>query len=357
MALTQSQCDEHAGLLDAQLELYWNTFAVIKSMAIKSALDLRVADAIHHYGGAATLAEVATRVTLHQSKIPCLRRLMRVLTISGLFTVQPGGGGSAGDGEHPVYALTPASRLLVGSVTNLSSTISMMLHPTLLTPLLRIGEWLRRESPDLCIFEQAHGEGLWELADHDAAFDALINDGMASDTRFIMDIVVFRGINSLVDVGGGLGAAAQVVSQAFPEVKCSVMDLGHVVAMAPVGTDVEYIAGDMLKSVPPSNVVFLKWVLHDWGDDDCVKILKNCKKAIPSKEAGGKVIIMDTMIGAGHLEQKHKEVQALFDLYIMYVNGIERDEQEWKKVFTKAGFSGYKIMPVLGLRSIIEVYP
>uniref|UniRef100_A0A0E0JQQ6 Pentatricopeptide repeat-containing protein n=1 Tax=Oryza punctata TaxID=4537 RepID=A0A0E0JQQ6_ORYPU len=115
---------------------------------------------------------------------------MRVLTISGLFTVQPGSGGSAGDGEHPVYALTPASRLLVGSVTNLSSTISMMLHPTLLTPLLRIGEWLRCESLDLCIFEQAHGEGLWELADHDATFDALINDGMASDTRFIMDIIV-----------------------------------------------------------------------------------------------------------------------------------------------------------------------
>uniref|UniRef100_A0A0E0M4V8 Uncharacterized protein n=1 Tax=Oryza punctata TaxID=4537 RepID=A0A0E0M4V8_ORYPU len=145
--------------------------------------------------------EVATRVTLHPSKIPCLRRLMRVLTISGLFTVQPGGGGSAGDGEHPVYALTSASRLLVGFVTNLSSTISM---------------WLRRESPDLCIFKQAHGKGLWELADHDAAFDALINDGMASDTRFIMDIVVrehgevFRGINSLVDVGGGLGAGRQL---------------------------------------------------------------------------------------------------------------------------------------------------
>jgi len=50
-------------------------------------------------------------------------------------------------------------------------------------------------------------------------------------------------------------------------------------------------------------------------------------------------------------------MQALFDLYIMVVNGMERDEQEWKKIFLEAGFSDYKITPVLGGRSIIEVYP
>jgi hypothetical protein len=33
--------------------------------------------------------------------------------------------------------------------------------------------------------------------------------------------------------------------------------------------------------------------MHDWGDADCVKILKNCKKAIPAQ--GGKVIILDIM--------------------------------------------------------------
>jgi len=57
---------------------------------------------------------------------------------------------------------------------------------------------------------------LWEHASGDAAFDALINDGMLSDSHFIMDIAikecahVFQGISSLVDVGwrarrGGAG--------------------------------------------------------------------------------------------------------------------------------------------------------
>ncbi|KAB8117423.1 hypothetical protein EE612_059414 [Oryza sativa] len=51
MATTQSN-DHGAGLLDAQLELYANTLAVVKSMALKTAMDLGIADAIHHHGGA-----------------------------------------------------------------------------------------------------------------------------------------------------------------------------------------------------------------------------------------------------------------------------------------------------------------
>ncbi|KAL5202810.1 hypothetical protein ABZP36_013762 [Zizania latifolia] len=195
------------------------------------------------------------------------------------------------------------------------------------------------------------------------AFDALINDGMVSDSNFIVDIAVkehgevFQGLSSMVDVGGGLAAAVQAISKAFPEVKCSVLDLGHIVAKAPSGTLVEYVAGDMFESVPPANAILLKWVPHDWGDEKCIKILKNCRKAIPSRDIGGKVIIIDIVFGEGPSDQKHRELQALFDLYITFINGIQRDEQEWKKVFFAAGFSGYNIMPVLGFRSIIEVYP
>jgi hypothetical protein len=103
--------------------------------------------------------------------------------------------------------------------------------------------------------------------------------------------------------------------------------------------------------------ICFQWVLHDWGDADCIKILKNCKKAIPSRDAGGKVIIVDMVVGGQSSNNKHKETQVLFDLFIMTINGAERDEHEWKKIISEAGFSDYKIIPVLGVRSIIEVYP
>uniref|UniRef100_A0ACD5XD79 Uncharacterized protein n=1 Tax=Avena sativa TaxID=4498 RepID=A0ACD5XD79_AVESA len=354
MALIHST---NQALLDGQLNLLDNTFGYIKSMALKAALDLRIADAFDHHGGAATLTQIADRVTLHRSKISSLRRLMRVLIVSGVFGVQ-----SAEGSSELLYVLTPTSSLLVGP-RNLVSITTMSLSPYFVASYLELGTWFHQELPDPCIFKLAHGEPLWKLAEHDASFDALINDGMVSDTSFIMDIAikesggVFQGITSLIDVAGGLGAATQAISKEFPHVEYTVLDLDHVIAKAPTGTNVKYIAGDMFESIPRANAVFLKWILHDWGHDDCVKILRNCKKAIPPRDAGGKVIILDIVFGAGQSNVKHTEVQASFDVYMMIINGIERDELEWKMMFSEAGFTDYKIIPVLGFRSIIEVYP
>ncbi|WVZ99243.1 hypothetical protein U9M48_044571 [Paspalum notatum var. saurae] len=357
MALTTST---NQALLDAQLELWHTTFAYIKSMALKSALDLGIADAIHNHGGTATLPQIASKATLHPSKIACLHRLMRVLTATGIFSAKHLND-DGGDGEL-AYGLTPASQLLVGSM-NQSPFMSAMLHGVFVSPFLGLGTWLQHECSDPSLFEMTHGHKTWDMNTHNPAFGALFNQGMVSDSSFIMDIVikecgdVFQGLSSLVDVAGGLGGAAMAISAAFPSVKCSVLDLPEVIANAPTSTPVKYIAGDMFDSIPPANAVFLKWVLHDWEDADCVKILKNCKKAIPPRDAGGKVIILDMVVGDEPSNIKHKETQVIFDLFIMFVNGVERDEQEWKKIIFEAGFSDYKIIHVLGVRSIIELYP
>ena len=97
--------------------------------------------------------------------------------------------------------------------------------------------------------------------------------------------------------------------------------------------------------------------MHDWRDAECITILKNCKKAIPTRDAGGKVITVDAVVGAGCSTPKHRETQVLYDLFIMVANGIERDDQEWRNIILEAGFTHYNIIPVLGARSIIEVYP
>uniref|UniRef100_A0A804Q4S6 O-methyltransferase ZRP4 n=1 Tax=Zea mays TaxID=4577 RepID=A0A804Q4S6_MAIZE len=336
MTLSKKQgagTDQQA-LLDAQLQLWHHTIAFVKSMALKAAVDLRIADAIHLHGGSATLSQIVTKVTLHPSKIPCLRRLMRVLTLTGVFSVNSGA-----VVDEPVYGLTPASRLLVGPGLNQTPFLTLMLSTFFVSSFLGLDEWFQHET----------GPSPFELAN-------------GRDSGFIMDVVVkecgdvFRGVGSLVDVAGGLGGATQTIAKAFPDVACSVLDLSHVVANAPTDTTVKYIAGDMFESIPSANVVFLKWILHDWGDAECVKILKNCKKAIASQEEG-KVVILDMVVGAGSSDEKHVETQIVFDLFMMFINGTERDETEWKKIIFEAGFSRYKIIPVLGVRSIIEVYP
>jgi hypothetical protein len=261
--------DSTQDLLQAHLQLLHESLGYIKSTALAVALDVGIANAIHHYGGSATISQILAKIDVNPSKQRGLRRLMRMLTISGIFTIQYPAP-SASDGCEALYQLTPASRLLLSdgsSTTSLTPLLTMLLGPLLVSPLASVVTALVRqeEQPDLSVFGIAHGETIWDVADQEAAFNISLHDAIAADTRFLMPIVlkecgeVFQGIDSLVDVGGGpYGTAAAAIAAAFPHLKCSVLDLPHVVAQAPSDSNVQFVAGDMFERVPPANAVFLK---------------------------------------------------------------------------------------------------
>ncbi|CAL4924959.1 unnamed protein product [Urochloa decumbens] len=365
MALSKDAMD----LLQAQVELWNQTFSFMKSVALAVALDLRIASAICHHGGAATLSQIIAEIGISPCKLHGLRRLMRVLTVAGTFTIQPPEASSSEEHE-PVYKLTAISFLVMSnndddgeSSASLSPMLNHVLSPFHDSQLsMGLAAWFRHEDPAKSPYTLMRGRNVWEMCESSDAANASINNAMAADSRFLMKVVlkecgeIFHGIDSLVDVGGGVGSAATAIAAAFPNLKCSVLDLPHVVAKAPSVSNVRFLAGDMFESIPPANAILLKYVMHDWGNDECIKILKNCKQAIPSSDAGGKVMIIDIVVGSTPSDIKLLETQILCDLDIMKVGGVERDEQDWKKIFLEAGFRDYNIMP-LGLRSIIELFP
>jgi hypothetical protein len=101
-----------------------------------------------------------------------------------------------------------------------------------------------------------------------------------------------------------------------------------------------------------------QYVLHCWDDESSVKILRQCKRAIPARDAGGKVVIMNMVVGYGSSDRFVKETQVMCDMWMMRYVGVEREEHEWKRIFLEAGFSDYRITPTaLGFQSVIEVFP
>jgi hypothetical protein len=99
-------------------------------------------------------------------------------------------------------------------------------------------------------------------------------------------------------------------------------------------------------------------ILHDWNDKECVKILKNCKNAIAKKGKEGKVIIIDMVVEIEKRNDEAIETQLSCDMLMMVLfTGKERNEEEWIKLISSAGFSNYKITAVLGIRFVIEIYP
>ncbi|XP_062206897.1 trans-resveratrol di-O-methyltransferase-like [Phragmites australis] len=353
-----------AELVQAQAELWNHVFAYTRSMSLRCAVELGIPDAVHRHGGAATVPELVAALSLPPSRAPYLRRLMRLLAHAGFFSFDDAAAG---------YGLTPLSRLLVCSPgaggQDLSPFALAMLHPVIVSPSMSLASWFRatdaRNAAARVPFDAAHGRDFWAVAKDDREFGAAFNDAMACDGRFVTDVLVrdhsyvFRGLASLVDVGGGSGGAARAIAAAFPHVRCSVLELPHVVASVPPGErgGVEFVAGDMFEHVPKADAVLLKWILHGWDDEECVRILRRCREAIPTKDSG-RVIVMDLVVGSSPADERATETQLLWDVMMMGVVGSpERDEREWRKIFEDAGFSGYKIVAVLGIRSVIEVYP
>ncbi|TKY50287.1 Isoflavone 7-O-methyltransferase [Spatholobus suberectus] len=345
-------------LLQAQAHLYRVLYSFLNPMSIKWAIDLGIPDIIHKHGQPITLPELVSALKVPQAKATCVQRLMRLLAHNDFFAII-----NTDDGSNEAYALTPPSQVLVNDTDHcLSSMVKLLNNPTLVGSYHQLGEWTCGE--DLTIIETALGPGCyWDFIHQDATQMKMFNEAMESDSHIVRLALrdcksVFEGLDSIVDVGGGTGNTAKIIGEAFPKLKYIVLDLPQVVAGITGSNNLSFVGGNMFKSVPQADAVLLKWVLHNWSDDDCIKILKNCKEAIAGKGEGGKVIIIDIVINEKQDEHKMTEMKLLFDIVMMtYHNGKERSEKDWKRLFVEAGFKSYKLFPAFGFRSLIELYP
>ncbi|KAJ4977004.1 hypothetical protein NE237_002110 [Protea cynaroides] len=340
MDLTEKESSEE--LLQAQAHVWNHMFSFINSMSLRCAVQLSIPDIVHNHHQPITLSELATKLAIPKTKTACLFRLMRLLVHSGFFAIRKEG-----------YVLTPSSRLLLKDNTmSMLPFLQPMLDPILVTPWYSMSALFQGNG--LTPFEVTYGRNIWDYAGEDTDLNNNLNDAMASDARLVMSVIVreckgvFEGLRSLVDVGGGTGTVAKTIAETFPTIKCSVFDLPHVVATLKGNENLTYIAGDMFESIPHGDAVLLK-------------IMKGCKEAISSGEKGGnlrKVIIVDMVVDDQKVEHKFTETQLFFDMLMMTLaTGRERTEKEWEMLFLESGFTHYKITPILGLRSLIEVYP
>ncbi|CAN4112696.1 unnamed protein product [Withania somnifera] len=258
-----------------------------------------------------------------------------------------------------------ASRLLAKNEPfNVRSLLLLNHGPVLSKAWSELSAWFQNDSPTA--FHTAHGKSFWDYVGEEEprVLGNIFDDALASDSRFSTNVLikeckhVFEGLTSLVDVGGGTGTVSIAIAEAFPNIKCTVLDLPHVIGGLKGSGNLEFVGGDMFDKIPHANAILLKCVLHDWMDEDCVKILKKCRKSTPSREKGGKVIIIDTVMEEPKQSNEFARAQHNMDMLMMVLYAAkERTEKEWEKLFTEAGFTEYKIIPALGLRSLIEIYP
>ncbi|KAF0892410.1 hypothetical protein E2562_015472 [Oryza meyeriana var. granulata] len=193
-------------------------------------------------------------------------------------------------------------------------------------------------------FERAHGLPIFEYMGTNSRLSTLFDQAMAKQSMIVVNKLldqsqVFDGVGVLVDVGGGDGSTLGMITSRYKHIKGINFDLPHVISEAPSRPGVENVAGNMFQSIPKGDAVYLKWMIHMYSDEDCIKILKNCHRALPDN---GKVIVMQSVLPATPETTPTARDSFTMDM-IMLVNfqgGKERTEQEFAKLARDSGFTG-----------------
>ncbi|PON33432.1 O-methyltransferase COMT-type [Parasponia andersonii] len=227
--------------LRGQVEIWKYTLSFADSMALKSAVELRIPDIIHSHAGPMTVAQIASAIPDSPSPdLYCLARIMRLLVRRRIFTAQQ----PSDDGGEALYGPTHSSRWLLSETAapdqlTLAPMVLMENHPWLMAPWHCFSRCVREGG---IAFEKAHGgRHIWDFAAENPEFNKLFNDAMECTARIIMRAILseyrdgFGGccLRSLVDVGGGTGGAVSEIVRSHPHIRGINFDLPHVVATAP----------------------------------------------------------------------------------------------------------------------------
>ena len=146
----------------------------------------------------------------------------------------------------------------------------------------------------------------------------------------MLDAYDFSNVATLMDVGGGGGTLIAATLQRHASMRGVLFDLDHVVDRARThlvqcGVDdrCDVVGGNFFESVPTgADAIVMRHIVHDYLDEDAVRILSNCHAALPNN---GRILLVEAVIPPGNDPSPSK----VMDMAMMlYPGGMERTADE-----------------------------
>ncbi|CAN6205476.1 unnamed protein product [Urochloa humidicola] len=347
-ACTSDDAEETSSFMTAQ-ELIT---AHIVSMTLKAAMELGLIDALMisaaPAGRALTADELAAQLPAANKAEAAggVDRMLRFLASHGVVKCSTEEGAGPNSVPFRRYAPGPVCRWLSSQGNQGEGSLAALamfgFQQVMLTPWHYLAQALLEGG---IAFEIAHGMPAFEHMGNNPQLSVLYNQAMSQLSTLVCSKMLerftkFDGIGILVDVGGGVGTNLGMITSKYKKIKGINFDLPFVVSQAKPIPGVEHIGGDMLDYVPSGDAIFMKSVLHLLSDEDCVKLLKNCYRAVPDT---GKVIAMEVVLPVTPETTQDGRFPFQFDM-ICLINGLkggkERTEQEYARLAAEAGFTG-----------------
>ncbi len=166
----------------------------------------------------------------------------------------------------------------------------------------------------------------------------LFSDAMSfvSEHEYGMMLPLFEDIikpnMTLMDVGGGKGLYLNQILKGYPEVKGILFDLQSNCEEAIIDEQhksrCQIVGGDFFKEVPQADIYLFKRVLHDWNEEDCIKILKKCAE---SATKTSKLVMHELLL-------PQKEALMFDVLFMACLGGTQRTREDFERVLHASGW-------------------
>jgi hypothetical protein len=182
-------------------------------------------------------------------------------------------------------------------------------------------------------------------------FGEAMKSNSLNSLKGVLEHCDFSNVNKVADIAGGFGHLVVALLQKYPTLRGVLMDVPELIPVAqkrfPVSdpnlaSRLQYFPGDMFASVPRSEVYVLKHIIHDWDDEHCVRVLKNCHA---SMEGNGRIVCVDSVIPP--MGDTGATSAKLLDILMMLaIRGKERTLQQWTDLYAATGFKISKVLPL-----------
>lgn len=208
-------------------------------------------------------------------------------------------------------------------------------------------------------FRFVHGMDSWEYGRRHPEQASLFQVAMTANSQRIDRAVVaacdVTGCRHLGDVGGGRGSLLAAFLEAHPNLCGTLFDQPDVVNGARETIDragllgrCRIVGGDMFAEVPRGcDSLVMKFILHDWNDDEAMSILRSCRRAV---DDGSRLFVVEYL-----LEPPNEGLHAKMSDLNMLVGpgGRERTADEYEALLRGAGFSLASVIPTAARVSIL----
>jgi O-methyltransferase domain/Dimerisation domain len=166
----------------------------------------------------------------------------------------------------------------------------------------------------------------------------------------------FSGMNTIVDVGGGTGNLLTTILEKSPKSRGVLYDLPHVTQDAPaliqargLKDRVTVETGSFFDRVPAGGDAYLlSHIIHDWSEDQCLTILKNCRGAM---NPDGRVLLIEMVLPEDNTPHPGKILDMMM---LVGPGGRERTAKEYETLISKAGLRLTRVVPTESAVSVVE---